>query len=349
MDGGSMRSWAGRSVRWLRGGGRAALRLAPLILAFAAMAPEAQAGEGSTAKSLFIEATQLMKMGKHAEACPKLEESRRLEPRLATGFRLAECYASVARPASAWSLFSEVAAGAGRKATTASDPETIAVYQDLAREAGARAAEIDPTLPRITIQVASAAASLPGLEVRLDGDLVEGSRWGEDIVVDIGEHTVSAAATGRAPWSARVRLNTGGASILVRVPFLEETKPAPPNPPPDDPTAYLLVGALAFSGAIVGTVAGLRASEKYEMARSKCPSGCEVDTFFLSVAQKYTEEARVAATVSTVGFATSGAALAGLLIYGFWPDARKTPQHASVRIGAGPRGDGAGLLLVGSF
>jgi len=346
-----MRSWAGRSVRWLRGGGRrAALRLAPLILAFAAMAPEAQAGEGSTAKSLFIEATQLMKMGKHAEACPKLEESRRLEPRLATGFRLAECYASVARPASAWSLFSEVAAGAERKATTASDPGTRDVYQDLAREAGARAAELEPTLPRITIQVASEAAGLSGLEVRLDGGLVEGSRWGEDIPVDIGEHTVSAAATGRAPWSARVRLNTEGSSILVRVPFLEETKlPAPPNPPPDDPTAYLLVGALAFSGAIAGTVAGLRASEKYEMARSKCPSGCGENTFLLKVAQEHTEEARVAATVSTVAFATSGAALAGLLIYGFWPDARKTPQHASVRIGAGPRGDGAGLLLVGSF
>jgi hypothetical protein len=52
---------------------------------------------------------RLVKEGKYADACPKLEESQRQEASLGTQFYLADCYEHVGRTASAWANFVEVA------------------------------------------------------------------------------------------------------------------------------------------------------------------------------------------------------------------------------------------------
>src|SRR4051812_15569899 len=64
------------------------------------------------AQRLFDEATKLMQDFKPALACPKFEEAQRLDPGMATQFRLAECYEKTGRLAAAFTLFREVAAAA---------------------------------------------------------------------------------------------------------------------------------------------------------------------------------------------------------------------------------------------
>lgn len=331
---------------------RAAQMAGSLILALAALASEASAEESSRAKDLYVAAAERMERGEHAEACPMLEESRRLDPRLATREKLAECYAHTARPASAWSLYREVAAEAERKAVRATDERISRLYKELALRARGWEAKLEPALPMITIKIEGEAAKIPGIEVRLDGELLEGSRWGKAVPVDLGEHTVSASATGRAPWSERAQIDATGASVVVPVPalkVLEAPKPPAPRPPPTDPTAYLLLGALTLTGVAVGTSAGLMAMSKFDAAHAKCPSGCEEGSFRLTVAQSYEEAARSAALVSTAGFVAGGAALAGLVVYALWPSPTISSKQASVRITAGAGGDGAGVLLLGTF
>ena len=73
--------------------------LAALMIALAAFATtstpaRADPATVARAQALFDEALALMKAGKYAEACPKLEESDQLDPGMGTEYRLAECYES---------------------------------------------------------------------------------------------------------------------------------------------------------------------------------------------------------------------------------------------------------------
>src|SRR4029078_12277038 len=83
-----------------------------------------RATDAATAQSLYDEGRQLMEQGKHADACPKLEASQKLDPGPGTQFHLADCYEHIGRTASAWALFLEVAGAA--KAHGKTEQEQIA-------------------------------------------------------------------------------------------------------------------------------------------------------------------------------------------------------------------------------
>src|SRR5690606_35491852 len=65
------------------------------------------ATEQAAAEALFDQAMQLMQAGRHAEACPKLVESQKLDPAVGSQLYLADCYERTARTASAWATFRE--------------------------------------------------------------------------------------------------------------------------------------------------------------------------------------------------------------------------------------------------
>src|ERR1700677_768529 len=158
--------------------------ITPVLILLLGMAwsPEARAqapGEGdkaALAQGLYDAAAELIKAGKFAEACPKLEESQRLDPAMGTQFFLAGCYEKTGRPTSAWSLFLEVAGAAKAAGHT--------VRETTAR---ARAAALEPRLPRLRIVVDDATRALAGLEIRRDGVLVQAVAYGAPIPVDLGE------------------------------------------------------------------------------------------------------------------------------------------------------------------
>jgi len=103
---------------------------------------EAGAAQKAAAESLFDDALKAMKSGHFAEACPKLEESERIDPAIGTLLYLAECYEKSGRTASAWATFREAASAAQAQGET-----------DRTRVAAARADRLQPSLSKLTLKV----------------------------------------------------------------------------------------------------------------------------------------------------------------------------------------------------
>jgi serine/threonine-protein kinase len=159
-----------------------------------------------------------MTEGKHAEACPKLEESQRIDPGMGTLFNLAVCYEAIGRTASAWVAFRDVAGqalGAGQ-----------AQRESTAR---ARAAALEPKLMRLRISVPAGA----NVEIKRDGVLVGPALWGTALPLDAGPHKVTVSAPGKEPWETTVKLEQPGGTVNVDVPTaLADARVAPQVPPP---------------------------------------------------------------------------------------------------------------------
>ena len=162
------------------------------------------------AQALFDEGRELMQSGRPSEACPRFEESDRLEPGLGTRFHLAACYEATGKLASAHTLFLEVAAEAKQRG-----------QEERERVARQKAEALEPRLSRLTVDVPF--ASSPELRIERDGTPIGTAQWGLAVPVDPGRHRVSASAPGRTPWSTEVVVAADGAFARVEVPPLVDT------------------------------------------------------------------------------------------------------------------------------
>ncbi|MEO8798827.1 MAG: hypothetical protein ABI551_13145, partial [Polyangiaceae bacterium] len=150
------------------------------------------AADTAAAQALFSDARKLMAKGDFTSACPKLEESQRLDPGMGTLFNLGDCYEHVGKTATAWAAFDEVAAAA--RAAGQSTRE---------QDARTRAAKLLAVMPHLTVD-ASAVRGYTGLEIKRDGVVIGPPQWGSAIPIDPGDHTLAASAEGKQPWSGKV-------------------------------------------------------------------------------------------------------------------------------------------------
>jgi hypothetical protein len=191
-----------------------ALFIGGLVLGTADRA-EAQT-DSATARALFAEGRTLMDKSQYDEACPKFEESLRLDPGMGTQFNLAHCWEKLGRTASAWALFLDVAAAA----RNASQPQREAAARD-------RAKALEPKLSRLRIDVPKPSGDM---KVDRDGQDVGRAAWGMAVPVDPGEHVVEVAAPGKKPWTEKVEVPSAPRTVSVSIPELEDA-PLPPPPP----------------------------------------------------------------------------------------------------------------------
>jgi hypothetical protein len=199
-----------------------------VVLATSSVAQaEASQADKITARALFDEGRRLVGEGKHAEACPKFEESRRLDPGIGTMFNLADCLEATGKTASAWSVFLETAA---RLKAEGGAPEK----EQAARK---RAAALEPKLSKLKIVVPE-SAQVDGLVVKRDGSPQGRGAWGVSIPVDPGVHVIEAVAPGRRRWVQSIELAKAGADVTVTVAPLElgaEAAGPPVTPMPVPP------------------------------------------------------------------------------------------------------------------
>lgn len=332
--------------------------IAPLLLFLMIVTPaRPAAADPGDADDLFQQGKALLERGLVAEACQKLSDSLARARRGGTLLNLAVCREKQGRFATALRLFEEARARADR--------DGRADREQLARE---HVEALRPRLSWLTVQLAP-GADVPGLVVRRDDAELPRQSWGVIEAIDPGEHTVTAAAPGRAPFEVRERVGADDARVVVTIPLLapalERPSPAAAAPPPSraatpvppsratapEPVRRgapawkvpLGVGALVVgaAGVVTGAVLGIEAILDSNASKRLCPGDhCPTDEGFAA-----NQHARTAATGSDIAFS------AGLLVAGAGAalliSAR--PSAASVRLVPVVGPGVAGLSLRGAW
>lgn len=285
----------------------------------------------AAARSLFDQGRALVKAGKYGQACPKFEESYKLEPGIGAAFNLADCHERIGKTASAWSGFLEAA--------SLSKIEGQAQREKVARE---RAKALESRLSRLIIEVAK-PSDVEGLEVRRDGTPIGKGVWGQGVPVDPGEHAVEATAPGRKPWRTTVVLAGDGASVTVTVPLLapeqeaapvqvEPPKATPPAAPSEDAkrgsgqrTAGLVTAGVGLVSLGVAGVFALQTRSKVSDAEAWCdgancwdPRGVDLH-----------DQAKGTADLATVFGIVGAAAVAGGAVLYLTAPRKRAEQAAS--------------------
>jgi hypothetical protein len=189
------------------------------------------AADRSMATQLFEEGRALLRQGNVAAACPKLEESERIDPGGGTLLNVALCHEQEGRKATAWVEFTEALGIAKR--------EDRPLRIDFART---HIEQLEPALSRIVIQVPK-GGDVPDFEVRRDGSVVASAAWGSPVPVDPGDHLIEASAPGKVGWRQAIEVGVAAETKTVVVPELEnaaaqaDSLPEPvvrstPAPPP---------------------------------------------------------------------------------------------------------------------
>jgi hypothetical protein len=197
-----------------------------IIVAVAGMHPglvraDAAATAAAASPAAAGKADQLFRLGKdklaqqdYAAACPLLAQSYELDPASGSLLALALCHEREGKLASAYREYGEVAARS--KQEQRADREAVA---------RAQATALEPKLSTLTIAV---DASLDGLEVRLDGALIEPAHLGKLLPLDGGEHMLIASAPKKQPWSTQLTLAKSADNKTVNVAALQDLPPAAP-------------------------------------------------------------------------------------------------------------------------
>jgi hypothetical protein len=330
---------------------RAHASLAFLALLLGAPVVRAQSSTSAAAEALFDEGKKLMTAGKQMQACPKFEESQRLDPGSGTLINLALCYEQTGRTASAWSTYHDAASAAHASGNTERE-----------RGALARAQALLPKLSKLTIVVPD-DARIPGLVVTRDGVEVGTAQWGVPIPSDEGTHEISAKASGYDDWHAKVAVSGAGTSASVTVPKLVVTPSVAPKAAPaaastaatdenanaaqtatesksgglgTQRTLALVSGGVGVAGLVVGSVFGFKAMSNKNEADKTCngsactsPDGVQAGN-----------DAHSAGTISTIGMVVGAAGVAGGLVLWF-----TAPSGSKAQVGISP----TGVTLAGRF
>lgn len=267
----------------------------------------------------FEEGRALVKQGDYPHAAEKFLESLRYERTVGAMLNLADCYEQMGRFAAARARFLEAAAIAEKDAVRAA-------------EARARAARLDDVVGRLEFR--RRRSGLPP-EVTVDGDRVD---IGGDSIVDPGVRTVTVRwANGRTRRSS-ISVTRGA---IVPIDIDEPSEPVAVSPPApaaaadSAPSTLQWVGmgtgaagvATMGAGVVFGIIAAVERSELSERCPDypRCPASerPSVDPAF--------EDARTAATVSTVTI-VAGAVLAaaGVVIWIAAPRSKTSPAAVAL-------------------
>jgi len=290
---------------------RARLTLLCTCLLWIPRVVQAAPSESSVAQALFDDAKSLMKQGDYAAACPKLEESQRLDPALGTLLNLADCREKEGNVATAWSLFRDAESLAKRGG-----------HSDAEEVAHSRVVALTAQVPRLLIKVTPGQPKRLRI-VRNDVD-VGAPQWGTAVPLDPGRYELVASAPGHQEFRTSVTLELRSGTVSVVVPQLSQDGAEPTavasratendaasSPAPERrrvssvPTATWVLGGIGL--AAVGTSLTLGAWAKSQYDSADCPDHlCKT-----SEELEQREAARTKATAATIVFAAGAAALIG--------------------------------------
>jgi hypothetical protein len=299
-------------------------------------------GGAAAAESLFQEGRKAMEATRYSDSCPKFLASQKLAPAIGTLLYLADCYEKNNQLASAWARFHEAIALAQR--------QNRANREQTARE---RADKLEPKLIKLSI-----LSRASGIDVKLDGNVIDAAALGTPIPVDSGKHSLEASAKGKKTYNTTVEVSEKNKSPSVEIPPLEDAPPEPNQanngnkiePPKERPKGWstqktlgLVVAAGGVVGLGVGGFFGLKTSSTWNEAKPKCPN-LECDAQGVQLAT----DAKNYGTISTIATIAGGVLLVGgavLFFTGGDSGSSAKSNRLPVRVGVGP----GSVAVGGSF
>lgn len=326
-----------------------------MLAAFARPAfAEPTSGESALAVELFDAGRDLMAKGDFAAACPKLAESAKLEPRVGTLAKLAECEEGRHQIAAARQHWEEAVA----LARATNDPRTKHAADELAR--------VNAVVPRLQLSYGGDPPS--GFAIRLDDMSLGAATLGVSVPVDPGRHHVSVGATDKETWSTDVDTKADGAVTLIAIPPLADKRtptaavatppsspaiasPAPHEQPPERTSTFpwrtvgVATAGIGVVGLGVGTVFAVVAKSKFDSSNAQ-PNGC-VNNLCPKAAAQTRDDARSAGNIATV-FVVAGGVLtaAGVTI---WLVAPQDRSSKSAALAPAVGSNAAGLTVQGAW
>jgi serine/threonine-protein kinase len=289
-----------------------------------------------------------MKSGNFEEACVKLETSHRVDPAVGTLLYLGECYEKLGRVASAWATFREAQSAAESTGQT-----------KRAQTAKQRVEKVEKDLAYLTIEVADATKTLPGLRITRGGIDAGSGIIGAPVPVDPGDVKIEVSAPGHQNYVVTVSVQPRSRQSM-QVPALavkEEPKPVvpaesspagdqplspspmlPAEPPP--PTAEessmnavaivgLVVAGAGLVTAGVGAFYGVSALSDDKKADAGCGATLCQERADFDHSQNANESAKVANVAIGLG---TGLFVAGGLTFLLAPSSEPKKEAAFVRI-----------------
>lgn len=224
------------------------------IVAFALRPGVAVADDSAAADALFLEAKELLKQNKVAEACPKLEASYKLEKAVGTLMNMADCHEALGKVATAWAQWGVAFDWLKR------DGDKRAAFAQERRDA------LTARLPRLRV----AASDVPtSLEVYREASRIEPGAFNVALPIDPGPHAITVRRGDKVLKEQRIEAREGEViTVPLDLPAIERAspppaaRPLPPGPridetPPRTPlrtVGYLVGGAGIVTLAVAGVL-----------------------------------------------------------------------------------------------
>jgi hypothetical protein len=249
--------------------------LSALAVATAVSTPGLADDNEAAARAIFEQASRDMDAGAYEKACPALVEVVKLTRGIGSMIKLGKCYEAQGKLASAWAIFKEAA----EAARLAHDTREVA--------ADAKAQELFPKLPRLSVTVSAEVAGVPGLSIKWDDVPLVRAQWNTDVPVDAGKHALVVSAPGKKTWMSTVDASAVGGATTVAVPALVDEPPPPVTPPPPrveaaiapappPPASRAWAWAVGAGGVValgVGAAFGVGVGIEEGKFHSMCPGG----------------------------------------------------------------------------
>jgi len=306
-----------------------------LAFAFASASGSAFAqNSAAIAEGLFRDGKKLLDQKRYAEACPKFEESARLDPSSGVKLALGICYEGLGKLASAWGAYLDAISLARRDGR-----------RDREKAATERSAALEHKIAHVTFDVPPGVAQLPGLVVKEDGVAIGAAAW-KNAPIDPGDHSLEVSATGKKPFSTSFSIGAGADSKTVPVPELEDAPRVEGGGPGEAPPVTtrplatygfvaLGVGAASIvTGSILGGIAIADAADVRKV--------CSAPTCSNASAVAENSTAATLADWSTVTFIVGGVALAASVVMFLVKGKRVQPAATALQPMVGPRWIGLG-------
>jgi hypothetical protein len=242
-----------------------------VVFAVSFAAGAAHADDKSDAARLFKEGQELMKAQRFADACPKLEDSQKLDPQLGTVLNLGFCREKLGSTWLSWLAYRD----AELRADAAGKRERV----EFARQ---HLSDLEKSLPKLVLDCGSDKLD----ELSVEGRVVPGANNGQPFTAESGKRTFKFAKAGKKAASIEVLVTKQSSPQRIACPELADepvaTTPSPnegggnggseggdqpPPPPPSQPSRAPMYASFAVGGAGLvfgGVFTALMLSKKSE-------------------------------------------------------------------------------------